>query len=103
MYAVLRIPGRQIKAEPGQVFKVDFLESKKEGDKVVFDQVMLLNDGKNVQIGSPYVKAAVHVTVVSHDRAKKVIVYKKKRRTDSHKKLGHRQRYTTVRVDSIEA
>lgn len=103
MYAVLRIPGRQIKAKPGQVLKVDFLESKKEGDKVVFDQVMLLADGQNVSVGEPYLKAAVHATVVAHSRGKKVIVYKKKRRTDSHKRMGHRQRYTTVRVDSIEA
>ncbi len=101
MYAVFTIPGRQVKAEPGQKLRVDFMENAKEGDKVTFDKVMLLSDGQNVRVGTPYVGATVHATVVSHDRGKKVIVFKKKRRVDYHKKQGHRQRYTTVMIDSI--
>jgi large subunit ribosomal protein L21 len=102
MYAVLSIPGRQVRIEPGQTLRVDFMAAQKEGDKVVFDKVMLLSDGQNVRIGAPFLQASVHATVVAHERGDKVIVYKKKRRVDYHKKLGHRQRFTTVRIDSIE-
>jgi large subunit ribosomal protein L21 len=102
VYAVLSIPGRQVRIELGQTLRVDFMAAQKEGDKVVFDKVMLLSDGQNVRVGTPYVGAAVHATVVAHERGDKVIVYHKKRRVDYHKKRGHRQRYTTVRIDSIE-
>jgi large subunit ribosomal protein L21 len=102
MYAVLSIPGRQVRVEPGQTLHVDFMAAQKEGDKVVFDKVMLLSDGQNVRVGTPFVGATVHATVLTHGRDDKVIVFKKKRRVDYHKKLGHRQRFTTVRIDSIE-
>ena len=102
MHAVLSIPGRQVRIEPGQTLRVDFMAAQKEGDKVVFDKVMLLSDGHKVQIGTPFLGATVHATVVAHERGDKVIVYKKKRRVDYHKKQGHRQRFTTVRIDSIE-
>ena len=103
MYAVISVPGRQLKTEPGQTIRVDFMQNAKEGDPVVFDKVLLFSDGMNVKVGTPYVGATVRATVVSHERGKKVIVYKKKRRVDYHKKHGHRQKYTTVHVDSIEA
>jgi large subunit ribosomal protein L21 len=102
MYAVIHVPGRQIKAAPGQNLQLDFLGHAKEGDKVVFDKVMLLADGATVRFGTPYVGATVHATVVAHSRGKKVIVFKKKKRVDYHKKQGHRQRFTTVHIDSIE-
>jgi large subunit ribosomal protein L21 len=101
MYAVITVPGRQIKAEPGRLLRVDFLESHKEGDKIVFDKVLLVSDGQSFKVGTPFTGATVTATVVSHMRDKKVIVYKKKKRTDYHKRHGHRQRYTTVRVDAI--
>ncbi|RPH94328.1 50S ribosomal protein L21 [candidate division KSB1 bacterium] len=103
MYAVFCIPGRQIKAEPGQTLRIDFHASSQEGDKIVFDKVLLFSDGKNVRVGMPYTGSSVHATVVGHERGDKIIVFKKKRRVDYHKKQGHRQRYTTVRIDSINA
>lgn len=102
MYAVFSVPGRQVRVEPGQTLRIDYMASKKEGDKVVFDKVMFFSDGKTVKIGTPFLGAAVHATVVSHERGPKVIVFKKKRRVDYHKKQGHRQRFTTVRIDSIQ-
>jgi large subunit ribosomal protein L21 len=103
MYAVFSIVGRQVKAQPGETLRLDYVHTAKEGDKMTFDKVLLFSDGQKVLVGTPYVGATVHATVVSHDRGKKVIVYKKKKRTDSHKKMGHRQRFTTVHIDSIEA
>jgi len=102
MYAVFSIIGRQFKAQPGDTIRLDYVHEAKEGEKLTFDKVLLCSDGQNVRVGTPYVGAKVVATVVSHGRAKKVIVYKKKKRTDSHKKQGHRQRFTTVHIDSIE-
>jgi large subunit ribosomal protein L21 len=101
MYAVITIPGRQVKAEPGQKVRIDFMDKAKTGDKIVFDKVLLLADGPNIRVGTPYVGATVNATVISQDRGKKVIVFKKKKRVDYHKRQGHRQRYTTVVIDSI--
>ena len=102
MYAVCQIPGRQLKVGPGETVRVDYLDSHKEGDSIVFDKVLLVSDGGKTKIGAPYVSARVMGTVVMHGRDKKVVVYKKKKRTDYHKLRGHKQRFTTVRIDSIE-
>lgn len=103
MYAVCVIPGRQIKVGPGSMIRVDYQDSHNEGDKIVFDKVLLVSDGQSTKIGTPLLSARVLGTVISHMRDKKLIVYKKKKRTDYHKQRGHKQRYTTVRIDSIEA
>jgi large subunit ribosomal protein L21 len=103
MYVVFQAPGRQLKAEVGQQLRVDFLTNAKEGDKVAFDKVLLVADGQNVRIGTPYVAAKIHATVVGHMRSRKLIIFKKHKRVDYHKKQGHRQCFTTVKIDSIEA
>ena len=95
--------GRQIKAVPERTLRVDFMESAKEGDKIVLDRVLLVSDGVKIQIGSPTVSAKVTATVVGHGRADKIVVFKKKKRIDYHKMRGHKQRFTTIRFDSIEA
>ncbi len=103
MYAVFNVlPGRQVKGAAGSLVRVDYMETAKEGEKVTFDQVLLLSDGSKVQVGAPFVKAKVHATVVAHGRDKKIIVFKKKRRVDYHKMRGHKQRFTTLKIDSIE-
>ena len=103
MYAVFSIGGRQIKAEPDQTLHLDFMGEAKEGAKVVFDKVLLVSDEKGVRFGKPYLEGKINATVVAHGRDKKLIVYKKKRRVDYHKKHGHRQRFTTIHIDSIKA
>jgi large subunit ribosomal protein L21 len=102
MYAVFSSSGTQIKAEPGRRIRVAFMRDQKEGDKVSFDRVLLVSDGADTRVGTPFVGAKVLGTVVAHGRTKKVIVFKKKRRVDYHKRHGHRQHFTTVLVDSIE-
>lgn len=103
MYAVFNVsPGRQVKGSKGETLKVDRMADRKEGDKLEFDQVLLVSDGATPKIGAPFLKAKVHATVVSHTRGKKVIVFKKKKRVDYHKMRGHKQQFTTIRIDSIE-
>ena len=103
MYAIVEIAGQQFKVEKDQQIFVHRLDQK-EGDKVSFDNVLLVdNDGK-VKVGAPAVKgASVDATVVEHLKGDKVIVFKKKRRKGFRKKNGHRQYLTSVKIDNIKA
>ena len=103
MYAIVEIAGQQFKVEKDQRIFVHRLDQK-EGDKVSFDNVLLVdNDGK-VKVGAPAVKgASVDATVVEHLKGDKVIVFKKKRRKGFRKKNGHRQYLTSVKIDNIKA
>lgn len=101
MYAMVEIKGRQYKVENDSVLTVDRIDSE-EGSQVEFDQVILVRTEKKVQIGQPYVSGvSVKAEVESHDRGKKVIVYKHKRRKNYHRTRGHRQAYSTIRIKEI--
>ena len=100
MYAVILTGGTQYKVSEGDVIRVEKLDVA-EGDKVTFDQVLVLNDGA-MKIGTPVVEGAkVSATVTKNGKAKKVIVYRYKRKSGYHKKNGHRQLFTEVKIDSI--
>lgn len=100
MYAIVEIAGQQFKVEEGQVHFVHRLEAN-EGDKVSFDQVLLLGDGDKITVGTPTVNANVSATVLEHVKGDKVIVFKKKRRKGYKKKNGHRQSFTKIQIDGI--
>ncbi len=101
MYAIIATGGKQYKVSEGDVIKVEKLNAA-EGESVTFDNVLaVMND--TLQVGSPKVEgAAVSATVMEQGKGPKVIVYKYKRKTGYHKKSGHRQAYTKVRIDSIQ-
>ena len=103
MYAIINISGKQYKAISGSRLRVP----KQDGDlgKVLtFDKVLLTNDGKNTEIGNPTIKgSSVTATIINHGRDKKILVYKKKRRKGYQRKNGHRQWYTEIEFNSIEA
>ena len=102
MYAIIATGGKQYKVSEGDVITVEKL-GLDEGAEVTFDQVLLVNDGQ-VKAGCPTVEGAtVTGSVVENGRAKKVIVYKYKRKTGYHNKNGHRQYYTKVKIDKITA
>lgn len=102
MYAIIATGGKQYKVEEGDVIKVEKLDVQ-AGDTVTFDQVLFVNNG-DVVVGNPTVAgASVSASVVSQGKAKKVIVYKYKRKTGYHKKNGHRQLFTEVKIDKINA
>ena len=102
MYAIIATGGKQYKVEEGQTIRVEKL-GVEAGSKVTFDQVLLVG-GDDVKVGEPTVDgASVEATVVGDGKAKKVIVYKYKRKTGYHKKNGHRQQYTEVKIDKINA
>ena len=102
MYAIIATGGKQYKVSEGDVIKVEKL-GVNAGDIVTFDQVLAVNNGSLV-VGDPVVKGAtVSASVVSEGKHRKVIVYKYKRKSGFHKKNGHRQPFTQVRIEAINA
>ncbi|MBE6013949.1 MAG: 50S ribosomal protein L21 [Lachnospiraceae bacterium] len=102
MYAIIATGGKQYKVAEGDIIKVEKLGAA-EGETVTFDQVLAVSDDK-LKVGNPVVKnATVTASVVSEGKHKKVIVYKYKRKTGYHKKNGHRQAYTEVKIEKINA
>ena len=103
MYAIVEIAGHQFKVEKDQKVFVNRLQTE-EGNKVTFDNVLLLADGTKVTIGAPAIDGAqVGAKVLKHLKGDKVIVFKKKRRKGYRVKNGHRQSLTEIQIESIVA
>ena len=101
MYAVVEIQGSQFKVSKNQKLYVNRLKGK-EGDKVSFDNVLLVDDDGKVKVGMPNVSgASVEAKIVSHQKDDKVIVFKKKRRKGYKVKNGHRQLLTELLIEKI--
>lgn len=102
MYAIIATGGKQYKVAEGDIIKVEKL-GVEAGATVTFDQVLVVNNGELV-VGNPTVaNATVTATAVKDGKGKKVIVYRYKRKSGYHKKNGHRQAYTQVKIEKINA
>ena len=102
MYAIIATGGKQYTVSEGDVIKVEKL-GVNAGDTVTFDQVLFVSDG-DAKVGNPTVAgASVTASVIGEGKDKKVIVYKYKRKTGYHKKNGHRQLFTKVKIEKINA
>ena len=104
MYAVIQTGGKQHRVQIGEVVRVERLEAD-AGAAVVFDQVLAVGEGDAVKLGAPMVSgASVRGTVVEQGRAKKVLIYRyRPRQNASRRRGGHRQDYTAVKIEAIEA
>lgn len=101
MYAVVKAGGHQYRVSQGDQVTVDFLEGKKEGDKVTLDEVLLVGGDKTV-VGAPLVKGAkVEATVKAQTHNPKILVFKFKRRKDYKRTKGHKQPVTVLEINSI--
>ena len=101
MYAVVEIAGQQFKVEKDQKVYVNRLEGK-EGSKISFDNILMLDNSGKIVLGNPVVKgASVEAKIVKHLKDDKVIVFKKKRRKGYKVKNGHRQALTQILVENI--
>lgn len=100
MYAVIETGGKQYRVQEGDVITVEKLNVE-AGDVVIFDKVLVLGEGKDVKVGTPYLDAAVTATAVENGKGKKVIIFKYKAKKDYRKKQGHRQPYTMVKIESL--
>lgn len=100
MYAVIETGGKQYRVEDGTVIRVEKLDVP-VGEKIVFDRVLLAGEGGKVIAGPEAGKVRVEGTVLGHGKAKKIIVFKYRPKKGYHRKRGHRQLFTEVRVDRI--
>ena len=102
MYAIIATGGKQYKVSEGDIINIEKL-GVEAGATVTFDQVLAVS-GEEMKLGTPVVEGAtVEASVVKEGRGKKVIVYKYKRKTGYHKKNGHRQAFTQVKIEKINA
>ena len=102
MYSIVTISGKQYCVSEGDIIKVSS-QNWKVGDRVKFDQVLLTDNGKNIEVGTPKVKgASVTVEILEHNRDKKLLIYKKKRRKGYQRKNGHRQGYTLLKINNLK-
>jgi len=103
MYAVVNSGGKQYKIQQGEILRVEKI-SGDVGSPVTFDRVLMFSDGENVNIGKPLLDSvSVEGHIVEQGKAKKIIVFKYKRRKRFRRKNGHRQEFTAVLIDSIKA
>ncbi|MDI3516010.1 MAG: large subunit ribosomal protein [Thermotogota bacterium] len=104
MYAVVETSGRQYRVVEGEVVYTELQRGYNPGDEIVFDKVLLVRKDGEVLVGKPYVEGAkVSGVVVEHVRGPKLITIKFRPRKNSRKKIGHRQWYTAVKIEKIEA
>lgn len=103
MYAIIASGGKQYRVSQGESVRVEKLEGA-VGTKVVFDKVLMVGEGDASKVGTPVVEgASVEAEITDQNRAKKIVVFKFKRREKYRKKYGHRQPYTELKVTGIKA
>jgi len=101
MFAIVETGGKQYQVEEGKYLDVELLEGDKDS-KIVFDKVVMIVNGKKSKVGQPYVAgASAEGTIVKHDKAKKIIVYKQRPKKGYRRKQGHRQGFTRVMISKI--
>ena len=103
MFAVIKFKDKQYKVSKGDFLKIPDLKDLKKNHKMKFEEILIVKNEKDVLIGSPTVKGAfVEAKIVDRIRDKKIIVFKKKRRHNYRRKMGHRQNLTLVKIENIQ-
>ena len=102
MYAIIATGGKQYKVAEGDIINVEKL-GVEAGETVTFDQVLAVRDDAALKVGADVAAATVTASVVANGKGKKVVIYKYKRKTGYHKKNGHRQQFTKVKIEKINA
>lgn len=101
MYAVIKTGGKQYRVEPGAKLRVETLDAE-AGSSIRLEQVLMISNGDSVSVGTPLLAGAVvTATVVSHGRGDKIRIFKMRRRKHYQKRMGHRQNYTELQIESI--
>lgn len=102
MYAIIETGGKQYRVSPGTTVRIEKVDGK-QGDSYVFTQVLALSNGDKLQLGTPYIDGArVKGTIVRQGKARKILVFKYRAKTNYRKKYGHRQHFTEIKIDEIE-
>lgn len=104
MYAIIRTGGKQYRVQEGDVLRIERLKDVDTNSEVTFDDVLLVSGDAGVKIGQPVVEgASVKATVVETGRHRKVLIFKSTRRKGYRRRKGHRQYFSQIRIDAIEA
>ncbi len=104
MYAIIETGGKQYRVEPEKELKIEKLKGKGVGETVKFDKVLLVNEDEGAEVGKPYLEdSVVEGEIVEKDKEEKVTVFTYKKRKGQRRKLGHRQPYMKVKINSISS
>ncbi len=101
MLAIVEIAGQQFEVEKNLKLNVPLLDGV-PGDDLKFENILLTNDGSNVNIGSPFLQGSVSAKILKHGRDKKILVFHKKRRKGYRKLNGHRAKFTRIEITNID-
>ena len=101
MLAIIKTGGKQYIVKPGDKLKVEKID-KKEGEEIIFSDVLLIEKDKKIEIGMPLLKAEVKAKILSHGKGDKIIIFKYKAKKRESKKTGHRQPYTEIEIVGIK-
>lgn len=102
MYAVIRTGGKQYRVQEGDILRVEKLDAE-AGNEITFDDVLLVGEGADVKAGGDAASASVTAKVTANGRGQKIVVFKKRRRKNYRLTKGHRQSFTSVRIEKIKA
>ncbi len=103
MYAIIDDRNKQYRVEEDKEVLVDFMSDREPGESITFDEVLFVQDDEDVRIGQPAVEgASVSGSIADHEKGDKIVVQKFKRRSRYNRTIGHRQKYTRIRIEDIQ-
>ena len=101
-FAVIKTGGKQYKISAGEILKVELLENSKTDTKIEFKEILAYGDKNSIEIGSPTVNGArVEANLIKNSKERTLLIFKKRRRKNSRRKNGHRQKYSMIRIEKI--
>ena len=101
-FAVIQTGGKQYKVKAGEILKVEKIKDSKENSKIEFNEILAYGDDKNLELGEPTISGAkVEAELIKNGKNRTVLIFKKRRRQNSRRKNGHRQKFTMVRISKI--
>ena len=103
-YAVIKTGGKQYKVESGQILKIEKLPDTKNNSKIEFTDILAYGDDKMIEVGAPIVSGAkVEADLIKNSKNRTILIFKKRRRQNSRRKNGHRQKFSMIRISKIFA
>ena len=101
-FAVIKTGGKQYKVKASDILKIERLKESKAESKIEFNEILAYGDDKNLEVGSPFVKGAkVEAELIKNSKNRTILIFKKRRRQNSRRKNGHRQKYSMIRIEKI--
>ena len=101
-FAVLQTGGKQYKVKAGEIIKIEKLKDSKPDTKIEFKEILAYGDKKNLELGSPMINGAkVEAELIKNSKNRTILIFKKRRRKNSRRKNGHRQKFSMIRINKI--